>query len=319
MRVGTRLLLAVVPAVIGIAAVAGLAYWGQYAHEAPAVVVVIAAIGAVASLLLAWQNTRYVARRVERIAAKSASSGRGGGDELERIERSVGGLEEAVDAERARGAEREAAAARRAAAYQAHLSEILASTGDAVQAVQLPLHILLDSPFGALNENQEEMLEAARAAAEQLDVRLRQARKLLDVERGAVAVRVRPIGLPELMRPALAIAEARAAKRGVTFESAVSPVAPRALVDPMHAQEAVTLALGEAIERAAPGSTLRADAEASGDHAVSIRVRGAGAISGSIPLELAEALLRAQHGTLRREDDGLTIELPAEGSGRSAP
>lgn len=313
MRVGTRLLLAVAPAVVGIGAVAALAYWGQYARQAPEIVIVVAVVASVASLALAWQNTRYVARRVERIAARTAEAKRAGRDELDEIERSVHGLEDAVREAHAGSASREAASARRAAEAGARLDDVVGGMADGVQAVQLPLHILLDSPFGSLNENQEEMLEAARGAAEALDVRLRQARKLIDLERGAIAVHAKPVGLSELLRPALAIAEARAAKRGVTLVAVVSPAAPRTIVDPVHAQDAVTIVLGEAVERTPEGGELRAGTEEGENGTVRLRVIGAVPDERpSIAWRLADALIRAQGGTLRADQAGTIIELPAE-------
>ena len=42
MRVGQRLFVAVVPAVLGVCLVAALAYWGQYGRTAPAGLLVVA-------------------------------------------------------------------------------------------------------------------------------------------------------------------------------------------------------------------------------------------------------------------------------------
>jgi len=310
-RVGTRLLLAVTPAIVGIAAVAALAYWGQYERRAPVEVVVVAVLASVASLVLAWRSTRYVATRVERIASR-VEEARGERDELDAIERSVDGLAIAQREIRAGGAEREAAA-QRAADLGARLDETIAALAEGVQAVQLPLHILLDSPFGTLNENQEEMLEAARGAAEALDVRLRQTRKLLDVERGALPGIRKPVGLGELLRPALAIAEAHAAKRGVALRTEVSPAARRANVDPMQTQEAVTILLREAIDRAEAGAELVAAAEDGDDGRVRLTLRGGPSLAQpTLGLRLAEALIRAQGGMLRMGENATVAELPAE-------
>ena len=68
MRVGQRLFLAVLPAVFGLLSVAALAYWGQYARQAPNAVVSLAIAASILSLVMAWTNTRYVARRLERLA-----------------------------------------------------------------------------------------------------------------------------------------------------------------------------------------------------------------------------------------------------------
>jgi signal transduction histidine kinase len=311
-------MLAVMPAVIGVFAVAALAYWGQYARQAPEVVIIVAATAAFISLLLAWRNTRYVAQRVSQLAARArAEPGavRGGTrDELDEIESTVHGLSDEVRAAEAERAAREAAADRRTEEMAALLNDLTARLADGMRDVQLPLHILLDSPFGELNENQEEMLQSARDAAEAAEVQLRQVRKFVELERGQVEMQVKPVGLAELLRPVLAIAEARAGKRNVALESSISPSAPRALVDPMHAQEAVTLALNDVVERVPDGGEVSVEAAESGPGAIAIRVTGIGADApASLPMRLAERLIRAQGGSLRAASGELRIELRAEG------
>jgi signal transduction histidine kinase len=311
-------MLAVMPAVIGVFAVAALAYWGQYARQAPEVVIIVAATAAFISLLLAWRNTRYVAQRVSQLAARArAEPGavRGGTrDELDEIESTVYGLSDEVRAAEAERAAREAAADRRTEEMAALLNDLTARLADGMRDVQLPLHILLDSPFGELNENQEEMLQSARDAAEAAEVQLRQVRKFVELERGQVEMQVKPVGLAELLRPVLAIAEARAGKRNVALESSISPSAPRALVDPMHAQEAVTLALNDVVERVPDGGEVSVEAAESGPGAIAIRVTGIGADApASLPMRLAERLIRAQGGSLRAASGELRIELRAEG------
>src|SRR5262249_27801738 len=85
MRVGQRLFLAVTPAVLGVLLVAALAYWGQRFRAAPEWVIVVAAAAVIASLVLAWQNTRYVARRIERIAGGPGSPAPTGMSPLRRV------------------------------------------------------------------------------------------------------------------------------------------------------------------------------------------------------------------------------------------
>ena len=58
MRVGQRLFLAVLPAIVGLLTVAGLAYFGEYAHEAPEWLVALALAASLGSAALAWRNTR---------------------------------------------------------------------------------------------------------------------------------------------------------------------------------------------------------------------------------------------------------------------
>src|SRR5579884_3483047 len=94
MRIGQRMYLALLPALLGVVTVAALAYWGQYAHEAPGWFVLVAALATIASLIVAWINARYVTRRVERLAtttvrgaSQQADTARP--DELETIESAV--------------------------------------------------------------------------------------------------------------------------------------------------------------------------------------------------------------------------------------
>ena len=118
---------------------------------------------------------------------------------------------------------------------------------------QLPLHILLESPFGELNENQEELLGAAQSAVEAADLEVRRLRKLLDLERGAVTLVIQPIGVAELLARATrhrggARGEARRRPRW-----SVPTTMPRVRVDPSHMQEALTSALGRAIDQTPDG------------------------------------------------------------------
>ena len=181
MKVGQRLFLAVIPAVLGVCAVAALAYWGQYARSAPEALIVIAMVASLVSLVVAWRNTRYVAQRIEQLAARVEQGERQSSDrdELDDIERHV------QDA-RAEAARQQHAAEQRAAAYDRLLDEVLRVVPARLEEMQLPLHILLENPFGELNDNQEELLGAAQTAVETADIEVRRLRKLLDLERGAV-------------------------------------------------------------------------------------------------------------------------------------
>jgi len=322
MRVGQRLLIAVLPAVVGVVAVAALAYWGQYQRQAPGIVVVVAAIAAVGSLALSWWNTRYVALRIEQLAARSAERGaaRPGGrrDELDAIEETVHGLHDEVRAAHLERSARIEAAGQREAARLELVDTLTTQLGESVREIQLPLHILLDSPFGDLNENQEEILVAARAAAEAADVRIRQVQRLVALERGSVPMIPKPVGVAELLRPALAIAEARAAKRSVALRTSLSATMPRVMVDSFHAQDAVTMALTELVERVPASGELGVDAAEAEGGTVRLTVTGAGGDApASLAMRLAEQLIKAQGGDLRSDGALVTIELPAEGLRRA--
>src|SRR5262245_49313678 len=82
MRISQRLLLMMLPAFVGLLLVVGLAYWGQYAHEAPHFAVLTAIIALGGSVYLAFKNARYLASRIGQLAS---SSGRQVTDELDTI------------------------------------------------------------------------------------------------------------------------------------------------------------------------------------------------------------------------------------------
>ena len=58
-----------------------------------------------------------------------------------------------------------------------------------LEEVRLPLHILLENRFGDLNENQEEMLGAARAAAEATDADVVALRTIAELDLGTRTLR----------------------------------------------------------------------------------------------------------------------------------
>jgi hypothetical protein len=326
MRVGQRLFLAVIPAVLGVCTVAALAYWGQYAHAAPEALVIIAVLASVASLVVAWRNTRYVAQRIERLAGSSgalraAPVSNGASmehDEIDEIERSVRGLSTAVHDARTDATNRERAAEERVRTYARLLEELLRIIPARLEESQLPLHILLESPFGELNENQEELLGAARNAIEAADVEVRRLQKLLDLERGAVSFVKQPMGVAELLRAPLAIAAARAEKAGVSYRWSVPMELPRVLVDPTHMQEALTSALGLAIERTSAGATLVVEAtEAHDGERITISIaHGDGANVFSGEGLLARRMIEMQGGTIADGARATIIDLPAERLGK---
>lgn len=300
MKVGQRLFLAVIPAVLGVFSVAALAYFGQYAHAAPEALIVIAIIAAFASLVVAWRNTRYVAQRIEQLAGTARQNLPAHADELDDIEHGV--------------RESRALAEQRTATYSRLLNEVLRVIPARLEESQLPLHILLESPFGELNENQEELLGAAQSAVEAADLEVRRLRKLLDLERGAIAFVIQPIGVAELLRAPLAIAAARADKRSVGHDWSVPTTMPRVRVDLSHTQEALTSALGRAIDQTPDGERIAVKVSESSDGARVQLTISHGALEAEFSSEglLAERTIELQGGSMRDANGSTTIELSAE-------
>jgi hypothetical protein len=133
--------------------VIGLAYYGDYGRQAPQVVVLAAGALAVASLAATWMNTRYLARRITRLAGTTPSieQDAGGADELDRIEQVVDQLGSALTASEAEHVRAEAGATVRLREHATMLSATVRSTLGQLDEVRLPLHILLGARFGDLN------------------------------------------------------------------------------------------------------------------------------------------------------------------------
>ena len=346
MRVGQRLFLAVVPALLGLFLVAALAYWGRYARTAPELVIILAAVAAVVSLAVSWRNTRYVVHRVERLAGRVISpEGRtiestpdvkraalrdlgirdpaalDGSidrdvDELDRIEATVTGLSSAVERAREEASRHERESVARAQEMEDLLRGMTTRFAARTQEAQLPLHILLSSPFGELNENQEEMLGAAMSAVDAIDTEVRELQKLMQLHQGALSMMPQPMNLAELLRPTLAIASARAEAAHVQLRTAVSDTAPRAIVDAVHAQEALTSLLIDAIARTAGGADVVVNATEGEGARIRVSITrpansGAEADS-SLALRLARLLLEAQGCAVMIDGPVTVVELPSE-------
>ena len=201
----------------------------------------------------------------------------------------------------------------RAREYARLIDDITRVMGARLEEAQLPLHILLSSPFGALNENQEEMLGAAQAAVDAADVELRRLRKLVELDRGALTPVIQPVPVGELLRPVLAIGQARAAQASVQLRTDISDRAPRALVDATLAQEALTTLVTGAVAATRPAGDVRVSAVEREDGRVVIDIaHDAAPIPETLDRRLAQRLLDAQGAELT-ESPGLTrIALRAE-------
>lgn len=218
------------------------------------------------------------------------------------------------------GTRREPAAGDRAREYAELIDDITGLMSARLQEAQLPLHILLSSPFGALNENQEEMLSAAQAAVDSADVALRRLRKLVELDRGALMPVIQPIGLGDLMRPALAIAQARAVSASVQLHLDISDRAPRVLADATLAQEALTTVLGVAIASTPAAGDVTVTAGEREEGRVTIEVTHARSTGPeSLEVRLARRLLAAQQARLTEEPERTLVEFPAEHLRRTLP
>jgi signal transduction histidine kinase len=307
MRTSQRLFLAVIPAVIGVLTVAALAYWGQYAHAAPEIVIVIAAIAAIGSLVMAWYNTRYVSQRIAQLAAKvEAQSGL---DELDAIETVV---------DRYTGALREAEASRAKAQQAADLrirehgelmSQVASTVSMGIDEIRLPLYILLENRFGDLNENQEEMLESARNAAEQVNTDADRLAEIGALDRGEFPLRSDRIHIADVLQSLRPTVDSEGAKGGVQVEIEIAPALPAVSGDRGRLQEALALVLADCVRRSPRGSRVRISVEAAGT-GLAIEVEHGAPPALDVASALAQRLLEAHRATVVRSNGRISIALP---------
>lgn len=327
MKISQRLFLAVVPAIIGVFTVAGLAYWGEFHRAAPEWVVVIAAVSALGSLVLAWQNTRYVARRIERLAGSSErrptpsrsplSMVRSAAlpeadvapDELDSIEEVVDHLSSAVTVAEAGGRERERIAAERVQEYAVLLDEASAAVRRQLDEARIALHILLEHHFGPLNDNQDEMLEAARVAMEAAETEVARLGAIAQLDRGTLNVRRDPLRIADLLQSLRPQLEADGAKVGVTLTIDTLPGLPRILGDRVRLQQALELLLRHLVRHATPGTALTIATQAESG-AVRIAVHHALPPTLDADVALARRIIEAHGGSIEVADDATVVTLP---------
>ena len=360
LRIGQRLFLTVLPAVLGCVTVAGLSYWGQYGNAIPEPLLLLAMALAVGSLAVAWWNARYVAHRIARLAAPDGSSAPvnsahasvplgmppalgaiastaaangASPDEIDAIEAMMQRLAAAVAVAEDTRTRSEASAAAQVAEYAELLSTATTAVTAALGELRLPIHILLENHFGELNENQEEMLDAARRAADMADAELDRVRRIVDLDRGRGrdAPHEESIALAELLPSLVGAAELRLRSRGeeaaqLTLEVA-APV-PRVYGDLSMLHDAIALVLEDATARSGVGERVsvacRLDDPADGHldddcsfsnrltrQTVRIDVAFRPIRAGTAGLALARRLIEAQAGVVELSDGVTRIRLRA--------
>lgn len=311
LTVGRRLFLGLLPALLAVALAVGLAYYGEFHREAPGAVVIGAGVLALTSLVVTWANTRYLARRIVRLSGAMPADGAGGAaeaDEFDRIERVVDHLGSALSAAEEQRRRADAAASARLHEQGTMLAAVVRDAMAQLEEVRLPLHILLETRFGELNENQEELLRDARKASDAMDAALRRLGQVADADRDALPVKAELVQVNDVVRAVLPLARAAAERTHARVDASLEPGLPRVMADRARLAEALALladdaAVGTGPERPLAVSTAR-DREGV---SIAIAPRAAGQESASAVL--ATRLIAAQGGSTEPTDDGLVVRL----------
>jgi K+-sensing histidine kinase KdpD len=256
--IGWRLAVGVLPAILAVGLAIGLFYYGEVGRSAPRLILVVAAALSVLSIIIAWANAAYFGERLARLArATDQASGVGGPtDEFDRIEHAVGTLGSALSAAEAERERTDALATARLREQATMLAGAVSDSLAQLDQVRLPLQILLESPFGELNDNQEELLRDARAAADAIDGALRRLGVVADIDRDAFPVQHELVQINDVVRSVLPLARAAAERRGARMESSLEPGLPRVMTDRARLAEALALFVAEAASESGPARPL---------------------------------------------------------------
>lgn len=322
LSIGQRLVLGIAPALLAVVLVLGLAYYGEIGRQAPGYVVTGAGILASISLYATWFNTRYLAARIRRLAGGVEPIGVDSAipedDELGRIEQVVGKLGAALaDSEAERRlivAQNEAHQREQATILGATVRDTMARLDD----VRLPLHILIDAPFGELNENQEELIETARTAADALDAALRRLTTICDIDRGAISVLLERISVNEVIRGVIPMLRASAERRNLRLDVQLDPSMPRVAADRARLAEALALLGSEAAWTARDGVEPRISTGARESYVWVAMSPMDGALNAAKPEHVvATRLITVQGGAVITEGEHLEIRLPTKRPSRA--
>ena len=312
LTVGRRLFLGLLPALLAVVLTVELAYYGEYGRSVPNTVLVGAGILAVASLAVTWINTRYLSARITRLTAampQSADAERGEADEFDRIERGVDHLGTALSVAEAKRVRADVAAAARLRDEATMLAAVTHDTIAQLDQVRLPLHILLETRFGDLNENQEELLRDAQSAADAMGAALRRLAQIADADRDALPVQRELVPVNDVVRGVLPLARAAAERNDARVETSLEPGLPRVMADRARLAEALTMLASEAATETTPDRPLVvATAREPGGAGVSITISPS-PTSVDAGVLLARRLIVAQGGSAEEGPGGVVVRL----------
>jgi signal transduction histidine kinase len=305
----------VLPSVLAVGLVIGLFYYSEPGRAAPHVVLVIATALTMSSIVMAWVNTTYFANRLSRLAqaTEQVSGERGPTDEFDRIEKAVGDLGSALTAAEAERARTDAMAAARLQEQATMLAGAVNDSLSQLDQVRLPLQILLESPFGELNDNQEELLRDARAAADVIDAALRRLGQIAEIDRGAMQLQHELVQVNDVVRSVLPIARAAAERNGARLETALEPGLPRVMADRARLAEALSLLVADAAVESDANNPLVVSTARDGARAI-VRLSPVGDTSGGVgkgsaPFILASRLISAQGGEVSIDLGALIVRV----------
>lgn len=176
--------------------------------------------------------------------------------------------------------------------------------------VRLPLHILLDNHFGELNENQEEMLGAAREACERVGIALRELHDVVELDLGTLELRVARVSLADVAETTVRMFATQAEERGIQLLVHMDPGRGAVLADRTRLQEIFSTLMGNAVAAAAAGSCVVVEGRVEeGRIVLTIRAPGVD-FDSSAQQSLARRIVAAHGGTIEAGLGAVRLAFP---------
>lgn len=193
--------------------------------------------------------------------------------------------------------------------YSSTIADAIGSAERALMDASIPVHILLTTKFGELNDNQEEMIGAAAGALNRIAQELTVLKAVVCAAQARPTTQRRPARIGDVLRALEPELRDLAARMGASLKLSIEPGLPHACGDDRQLRDGIRLALIDDIRFAAPGTTIEISAAATPSEILVSALTGAQR-SANGTLMLAERILAAQGARLELGDGRSTIGIP---------
>ncbi len=192
--------------------------------------------------------------------------------------------------------------------YSSTIADAIGSAERALMDASMPIHILLTTKFGELNDNQEEMVGAAAGALNRIAQELAVLKALVCAAQAGPTTQRRPARIGDVLRALEPELRDLAARVGASLKLSVEPGLPHAWGDDRQLRDGIRLALIDDIRFATPGTIVEISVTATPSEILVSALTGAQR-SASGTLMLAERILAAQGARLELGDGRSSIAI----------
>lgn len=189
------------------------------------------------------------------------------------------------------------------------LRDVANSAQHRLNEIQLPLHILLDNHFGELNENQEEVLASARAAADGIGNDFECLSDLAKIELGELPLRADRVFPADLLHSIMPSVVALAEDVGVHVRFEIAPLLPQFPGDQVRLQGALLEILRQHLRGMSPQTEFVVNLQRHDAHSVLVLTPFADSPE-SVQAVCARAVLEHSGFVFSAESGELRLRLP---------